>query len=267
MPVSTPQQVWASVDGSTKLSNIVQISGGGSGYANFCAVDASGGVWCWGYGGNGQLGTGDTSNGPYARPVLTNLTTSFTSAAEVQVGYEATCARKTNGTIWCWGQNGAAELGVPQSQVQNSYYATQQISIMSDTSVLCWGYNAYGAAGAPTAGNSTVGPTTVLLGMGMGPLTGVIDVATSNYYTMCAKVATTNTPVFCWGNYSSSPYPAPFKDNQQNPVTGITSPLYGNYQVSLSYVDLNGKVSNAGAPSSWQPSCAGLLSPLADGGP
>jgi alpha-tubulin suppressor-like RCC1 family protein len=34
-----------------------------------------------------------------------------TSAAEITVGEYHTCARKTDGTLWCWGSNSDLQLG------------------------------------------------------------------------------------------------------------------------------------------------------------
>jgi hypothetical protein len=274
--VSQAQQVWTSVDGSTKLSGVVQIAGGGYYYPSFCAVDGTGAIWCWGYNSSGQLGTGDTSTLPYAATVKTSLTTSFAGASEVRVGYDSTCARKgADGSIWCWGSNSYGQLGVSPSTTftnNSNYYpnkvvitgtatATKLIvgptetycAVMSDTSALCWGYNGYGTVTLPTG--SSAPPTTILQSAGGTTLTSVMDVVDDGgNYTICARVS--SGPVYCWGSYNTNqPYPVPRKDSNNVAISTILSPLYGSYNVGLSYVDRNALVAANANDSVTQPVC------------
>ncbi len=78
------------------LASIVQLS---LGYVYSCALRASGGVTCWGHGGNLALGTGGSSN------VLTPASTSvLTNVAMIATGSEVTCALMfSSGGIRCWG--------------------------------------------------------------------------------------------------------------------------------------------------------------------
>ena len=34
-----------------------------------------------------------------------------TTVASVSAGYQHTCARRIDGTVWCWGYNSASQLG------------------------------------------------------------------------------------------------------------------------------------------------------------
>jgi len=279
LAVSQAQQVWNSVDGSTKLSAAKQISGGSSYYPSFCAVDASGATWCWGYNTSGQLGTGDTSTLPYANEVKTGLISTFAGAAEVRVGYDASCARKSaDNSIWCWGANTYGELGVSPSTVfaaNANDYPNQVIitgtataaklivgptqtfcSVMSDTSALCWGYNGYGQIALPTSSSAL--PTTILQAAGGTPLTTVVDLVGDGQGSVCARV--TGGPVYCWGiDSSETPYPTPRKDSTNVAISTIESPLYGSYQAGLSYVDRNAEVSANANDNVPQPSCSGLI--------
>jgi alpha-tubulin suppressor-like RCC1 family protein len=56
---------------------------------------------------NGQLGDGTTID--KHSPV--QVTGFGTDVAEVAVGLDYTCARKTDGTLWCWGYNSYGQLG------------------------------------------------------------------------------------------------------------------------------------------------------------
>jgi hypothetical protein len=283
--VSQAQQVWASVDGTTKLTGVTQIAGGqNTSYPFFCAVGAGGGVWCWGYNYYGQLGTGDNATPySYANPVKTSISGTLSGVAEVRPGFNATCARKTDGTVWCWGTDSNGELGVAPSTYQGtptggSLYAVQVVitgtatatklaigpsytfcAVMSDTSALCWGHNYYGEAGLPTTGNPTVTPNSILQAAGGSPLTGVVDLVDSSGWTMCARLNLANNPVYCWGEFANnSPYPVAAKDNASAPITGIVSPLYGNYEAYISYVDRNAQVDSDGTIPTAQPNCSML---------
>jgi alpha-tubulin suppressor-like RCC1 family protein len=71
-----------------------------------CAVLGTGEVWCWGYNGSGQLGTGN--NGSSAIPVKT---LGLDTARFVTAGNDHTCVRLEDGGIRCWGSNGWGQLG------------------------------------------------------------------------------------------------------------------------------------------------------------
>jgi alpha-tubulin suppressor-like RCC1 family protein len=91
---------WAKVDG---------------GPDHTCAIKTNGTLWCWGDNGDGELGIGNTTT-PQTSPVQVGTDTDW---AEVDATGETagndpqdfTCARKTNGTIWCWGENTYGESG------------------------------------------------------------------------------------------------------------------------------------------------------------
>jgi len=122
---SGPVPVVTSLTGGA-LTNVKQLSASREQNADaFCALLGDGSVWCWGRGNWGQLGRGDTANSNYARPVLASAGTPFSGAAQVAMGTETTCARKTDGTVWCWGTNGQGELGVPKATLATSYYPVQ----------------------------------------------------------------------------------------------------------------------------------------------
>lgn len=64
-----------------------------------CVLTTTSKTWCFGTGGNGQLGTGTTLGGKTYRTPLVPSGTTFTS-----IGTGAgTCALDTNGDVWCWG--------------------------------------------------------------------------------------------------------------------------------------------------------------------
>jgi alpha-tubulin suppressor-like RCC1 family protein len=95
---STPVQVFGSA------TNWKQVS---SGLTHTAAVKTDGTLWTWGNGGNGRLGTNDTTN------ILTPVTTfaGGTNWKQVSSGTFHTAAIKTDGTLWTWGNGGLGLLG------------------------------------------------------------------------------------------------------------------------------------------------------------
>jgi alpha-tubulin suppressor-like RCC1 family protein len=72
-----------------------------------CALSTAGAVYCWGNNSNGRLGDGTTTT--RLSPVLVDGLTSGVVA--IAVGSSHSCALKTDGSVWCWGQNSTGALG------------------------------------------------------------------------------------------------------------------------------------------------------------
>jgi alpha-tubulin suppressor-like RCC1 family protein len=73
-----------------------------------CARKTDGTAWCWGYNHAGQLGDGTTLD----RSTPAQVTALGTSVRALGAGVaDYTCAVKTDGTLWCWGNNLEGELG------------------------------------------------------------------------------------------------------------------------------------------------------------
>ncbi len=75
-----------------------------------CLLQRSGSVHCWGWGGFGQLGAGDTLN--YLAPIKVQGGEKFVTVA---AGSAHTCGLTGNGTAFCWGGNAVGALARPNS--------------------------------------------------------------------------------------------------------------------------------------------------------
>ncbi len=80
-----------------------------------CGADVGGVVRCWGLGNVGQLGRDATESCFYLQPWPCGLTPSVVpslgAAVRAVTGGRHSCALLITGGIWCWGDNGAGQLG------------------------------------------------------------------------------------------------------------------------------------------------------------
>jgi alpha-tubulin suppressor-like RCC1 family protein len=83
-----------------------------AGQSHTCAIMLDGTLWCWGSNDSGQLGdnTLDSKSTPVA------VVTSGQTWAMVAAGVTHTCALATGGSLWCWGDNSAGQLGIGSNQ-------------------------------------------------------------------------------------------------------------------------------------------------------
>lgn len=99
--------------GSTSTTP-VPVSGGHSfrnlrtGIYHNCGVTDSGDVLCWGRNNFGQLGDGSTIDRDVPVPIDAPPGKSFRF---VSLGSFHSCARTTDGEVWCWGRNDYGQLG------------------------------------------------------------------------------------------------------------------------------------------------------------
>ncbi len=149
-PVQVPGTNWVKVD---------------CGIYHTVALKSDGTLWAWGYNFYGQLGNGTTTNS--AGPVQIS---SFSGWLNVSAGGYHTLAVKGDGSLWSWGYNGYGQLGdgttadraVPgpvsgvtaNTIVDVSAGFNHSAVVLTNGSVLTWGYNGNGQLGNGTFTNS-----------------------------------------------------------------------------------------------------------------
>ncbi|MDH5292030.1 MAG: hypothetical protein OEY41_18705, partial [Acidimicrobiia bacterium] len=127
------------------------------------------------------------------------------SFSAVHAGAAFTCALSTTGQAFCWGNNGAGNLGDGSTSQRTAPTAVAggltflQLSLFADNhacglttsgDVYCWGYNFDGAVGDGTTTNRSV-PTLVLGGR-------TYQAVASAHYHSCALDAA--GAAWCWGD-------------------------------------------------------------------
>ena len=128
-----------------------------AGGTHTCALNASGGVACWGGNDRGQLGVGGDAHAPAPTPLGAGPFT------EVAAGLTHTCGVLRAGGIECWGENDYGQLGdstlnahsLPQHLAGSGARSYRFVAVgmahscalASNGDVFCWGRNSYGQLG------------------------------------------------------------------------------------------------------------------------
>jgi alpha-tubulin suppressor-like RCC1 family protein len=167
-----------------------------------CAVTAGGGVKCWGYNGNGQLGDGTTAN----RTIAVDVVGLASGVTAISVGGWHACALTFAGDAWCWGYNGDGQLGDGTRTARRTPVAVLGLTsavgaitagagytcaLTGAGGVECWGYNGLGELGDGTRTRRSA-PVGVV-----GLASGVAAVAAGGNHTCALTVV---GGVECWGH-------------------------------------------------------------------
>lgn len=175
-----------------------------------CAATTSGPVRCWGFNTWGQLGNGEVQEseqlGTDSPVAVLGLPSGVRAVA---AGGVHACALSAAGGLWCWGGNGAGQLGDGSTTNRSAPVAVigldsgvQAVSAGSDHTcavtaaggVTCWGYNAWGQLGDGTTTNRAT-PVEVV-----GLDSGVVAVTAGGTHS-CAL--TSGGALSCWGSNSA----------------------------------------------------------------
>jgi alpha-tubulin suppressor-like RCC1 family protein len=203
-----------------------------AGYGHACAILDDGTLKCWGNNAGGQLGLGDTYNrGDGLSEMGSNLPSvdlgPGRTALQVEMGVLSTCARLDDGSVKCWGNNSAGQLGLGDMKDRGSDVAQMGANLptvslgpgrtalqltsgyantcarLDDSSVKCWGRNLDGELGLGDTNKRGDGPgemganlPTVNLGTGRSAVQ-----LTGGSLHVCARLD--DGSVKCWGDNGS----------------------------------------------------------------
>ena len=194
-----------------------------AGFEHTCAILDNGEVSCWGSGGYGQLGYGNTDSiGDDETPDsagAVNLGAGRT-ATSITAGSYHTCAILDNGEVSCWGSGtygqlgygntdnigddetpdsaGAVNLGAGRTATSITAGSDHTCAILDNGEVSCWGFGFYGQLGygnSDTIGDNETPDSAGAVNLGAGR-TATSITAGSNH--TCAILD--NGEVICWGH-------------------------------------------------------------------
>jgi len=193
-------------DGTTTSSSVpidvpgltTGVTAVGAGWGHTCALMTGGGVKCWGFNMEGQLGNGSTKSSHV--PVDVHNLAGVTA---ISVGTFHSCGHTAGGGVRCWGRNDFGQLGnsgtgngpVDVTDLTTgvaAVYAGYEYScaLTIGGGVKCWGYNFSGQLG-DNGSNSSSAPVDVY-----GLTSGVVAIDAGGGQT-CA--VTTGGGLKCWG--------------------------------------------------------------------
>ncbi|MDQ1295004.1 MAG: hypothetical protein QG608_2889 [Actinomycetota bacterium] len=214
-----------------------RLPGGGwaelsSGGYHTCALRRDTTVWCWGENSYGQLGDGLSSSTSSA-PVRVGVPDAEVrdTFRTLSAGAMYTCAIRSNGTLWCWGQNWDGQLGngsgfssqptptqVAPGTVWHAVSAGtgHTCGVRRDRSLWCWGDNSHGQLGDGTH-DTALAPVPVQA----GGLWKAVSVGRAHTCALRSEGS-----VWCWGGdesgqlglESSSPAGAPASTGTDGPT-------------------------------------------------
>ena len=243
------------------LDNIVQIDAGD--YCGF-GLDKDGALWVWGYNGQGQLGTGDTSYRTYAEKITQiGDYEILPKIIQIAAGYRYTLVLLENGDIYATGENGYGQLGNSAYSSSNKFIKTENVSnvvqistkmrantfLMQDGSILNCGINSNGQLGRGTTFSGTNDKDYVKNPENDGKLEDIVWVACDDTSIALNK----NGEAFVWGynlygsfgNGSTSNSSLPIKlDLDSIGITRIKYVASGNS--SLHIQDVSGRLFSSG---------------------
>ena len=156
------------------------------GKTNGCAVKSNGTVWCWGENENAELGLGRTSTfETIPQQIQYDISfNAFDNVTQIALGgrddsgnfLDGGCALKSNGTVWCWGDNVYGQIGNGTTSPVSTLRPTQVSGIttavhisrvggtacatLENGTIQCWGLGINGQIGDGST-SSRNSPTTV----------------------------------------------------------------------------------------------------------
>ena len=174
---------------------------------NTCAVLTNGSAACWGDGHNNLFPSGNTIA---MHPELIDSFGQAGNATQISVGYDFACVLLDTGNVSCWGNNNYGQIGDGTTTKRTSPTPVDNLNInssavrigagfhhactlLSNGSVLCWGYGHHGKLGSGSTQN--IPNPTFVSDFGLNRTAIDLSVSSSG-----ACVVLNDSTISCWGD-------------------------------------------------------------------
>jgi alpha-tubulin suppressor-like RCC1 family protein len=199
--------------GSSSRSDSLTFIAVSAGGWHTCALAPDGAAYCWGYGRDGELGSGDTASSPVPVPVRGGY-----RFVAVTTGRFHSCGLTADSVAYCWGGNWYGQLGIdslaescttrkeptkpyacslhPRPVAGGHRFAAMSAGAVHTCAVTgggdayCWGYNGPGVLGSDAAPASATVPVAV------GGVLRFVSVSAGLNHS-CG--VTFGGGIYCWG--------------------------------------------------------------------
>ncbi|HUS22383.1 MAG TPA: hypothetical protein VMZ66_10265, partial [Aeromicrobium sp.] len=186
--VTVPKQITSVTDWKT-------VSAGGT---HTCAIRSNGSLYCWGNDSDGQVGNG-ASFGSTTNPVQI---TSATDWKTVSAKGNDTCAIRSTGKLYCWGDDGVGQVG--NGSITGDVTSPAQITSATDWKAVavggnhtcavrgklyCWGNDGFGQVGNGSITGNVTSPAQIT------SATDWTAVAARGNHTCAVR-----GKLYCWGD-------------------------------------------------------------------
>jgi alpha-tubulin suppressor-like RCC1 family protein len=236
------------------VRNPILVSMSAAGYFHSCVIDTTGGAYCWGDNGAGQLGNSLVATRPSPEPVQGGI-----SFASITAGRDHSCGLTAQGVAYCWGANDAGQLGsnvsafgTPRPPTGNLVFKEISAGYVHTCGVTatgkgyCWGGGNLGAIGQGSFANAAE-PT---------PVSGGLEFAGIVAGRLFTCGVTTGGLGYCWGDNSFGQL-----GNGTKSQTAEPSPVSGSLRFTA--VSAGGfhscGLTTAGAAYCWGENISGQL--------
>ena len=189
------------------------------------AIKTDGSLWVWGRGADGQLGTNNTQD------IRTPVTTfaGGTNWKSIAGGVQHSAAVKTDGTLWTWGTNDFAQLGINNTANRSAPVTTfaggndwksvacgrsHTIAIKTDGTLWTWGRGDDGQLGNNNTANQTTPVTTFTGGTNWKSAAGG-----GNFTSSHTSAIKTDGSLWVWGKAANGQLGINNSASRSTPVT------------------------------------------------
>jgi alpha-tubulin suppressor-like RCC1 family protein len=157
----------------TRVSGALTFTAIAAGAQHVCALATGSRIFCWGNDALGQLG--DTGIVTSTTPIPVDSAGVAMSFASVTAGAAHTCALKSSGAAYCWGDNSFGQLGTGTPASHSTPVtvagglafsaltagAAHTCGLTTAGAAFCWGDNTFGELGNGSAGGGQGSPVAV----------------------------------------------------------------------------------------------------------